>query len=112
MKALIETRNRKPERVFIVGIQLKSRDTFEVQDSMVELSELIKTAGGVVAGEGIQKLDSPNSGTFIGTGKAAEYADFCKRNDVDTVIFDDELTPAQAKNLEKIFDCKVIDRTR
>ncbi len=111
MKALIETRNRKPERVFIVGIQLKSRDTFEVQDSMAELSELIKTAGGVVAGEGIQKLDSPNSRTFIGTGKAAEYADFCKRNDVDTVIFDDELTPAQAKNLEKIFDCKVIDRT-
>lgn len=111
MKALIETKNRKPERVFIIGVQLKSRDAFEVQDSMAELSELVKTAGGVVVGEGIQKLDAPNPGTFIGKGKAAEFAEFCRKNDVDTVIFDDELTPAQAKNLEKIFNCKVIDRT-
>lgn len=111
MKGLIETRNRKPERVFLVGVQLKSRDAFDVQDSMAELNELVKTAGGYVVGEGIQKLDSPHAGTFIGKGKAQEFAEFCQKNEVDTVIFDDELTPAQARNLEKIFNCKVIDRT-
>ncbi|MGC9034567.1 MAG: GTPase HflX [Verrucomicrobiia bacterium] len=111
MKALIETKNRKPERVFIIGVQLKSRDAFEVQDSMAELSELVKAAGGEVVGEGIQKLDTPHPATFIGKGKAIEFAQFCQRNEVDTVIFDDELTPAQARNLENIFNCKVIDRT-
>ncbi|MGC8828347.1 MAG: GTPase HflX, partial [Verrucomicrobiia bacterium] len=95
MKALIETKNRKPERVFIIGVQLKSRDAFEVQDSMAELSELVKAAGGEVVGEGIQKLDTPHPATFIGKGKAIEFAQFCQRNEVDTVIFDDELTPAQ-----------------
>ena len=49
--------------------------------------------------------------TFIGKGKAEEFAEFCKANDVDTVIFDDELSPAQSRNLEKIFDCKILDRT-
>jgi len=111
LKGLIETRNRKPERVFLIGVQLKSRDAFDVQDSMAELNELVKTAGGYVVGEGIQKLDSPNAGTFIGKGKAYEFAEFCQKNEVDTVIFDDELTPAQARNLEEIFKCKVIDRT-
>lgn len=95
----------------MVGVQLKSRDAFDVQDSMAELHELVKTAGGVVVGEGVQKLDAPNASTFIGKGKAEEFAEFCRKNDVDTVIFDDELTPAQARNLEKVFNCKVIDRT-
>lgn len=97
--------------MFLVGVQLKSRDAFDVQDSMAELNELVKTAGGVVVGEGVQKLESPNASTFIGKGKAEEFAEFCRKNDIDTVIFDDELTPAQARNLEKIFNCKVIDRT-
>lgn len=111
MKALIETANQRTERVFLIGVELKNRSTFEVQDSLEELSELAQTAGGVVVGTGSQKVDKLNAGTFIGSGKAAEFAAKCKAEDVDTVIFDDELTGAQARNLERIFECKVLDRT-
>jgi GTP-binding protein HflX len=65
----------------------------------------------VVVGEGLQKLAAPCAATFIGKGKANEFASHCKRADVDTVIFDDELTPAQSRNLEKVFNCKILDRT-
>jgi GTP-binding protein HflX len=80
-------------------------------DSLAELGELAVTAGGEVIGDGLQKTESLNPSTFIGKGKAAEFADFCQRQNVDTVIFDDELSPAQSRNLEKIFNCKILDRT-
>src|SRR5450756_715786 len=78
---------------------------------MDELAELAATAGGEVIGDGTQKVETPNAATYIGKGKAAEFAKFCAANDVDTVIFDDDLSPAQSRNLEKIFNCKVLDRT-
>ena len=111
MKALIETRNTRPERVFLVGVELKSRNHADTRDSLAELGELATTAGGEVVGDGLQKTESLNPATFIGKGKAAEFADFCRRQDVDTVIFDDDLSPAQSRNLEKIFNCKILDRT-
>ncbi len=111
MKALIETRKTRPERVFLVGVELKSRNRADTRDSLAELGELAVTAGGEVIGDGLQKTESLNPATFIGKGKAAEFADFCQRQDVDTVIFDDELSPAQSRNLEKIFNCKILDRT-
>ncbi len=125
MKALIETRNTRPERVFLVGAELKSpggggfppgtngsgRGTPGVQESLLELGELARTAGGQVVGQGIQKLDAPTPATFIGRGKAEEFAAFCRQQGVDTVIFDDELSPAQLRNLERIFNCKILDRT-
>jgi GTP-binding protein HflX len=76
-----------------------------------ELSELATTAGGEVVGDGLQKMSAPCASTFIGKGKADEFALHCRRADVDTVIFDDELSPAQSRNLEKVFNCKVLDRT-
>ena len=82
-----------------------------MDDSLAELAELAATAGGEVIGEGTQKLDAPIAATFIGTGKAEELAKECRENDIDTVIFDDELSPAQSRNLEKLFDCKILDRT-
>jgi GTP-binding protein HflX len=78
---------------------------------LAELTELATTAGGQVVGEGVQKLVSPCATTFIGKGKADEFSDHCRRADVDTVIFDDELSPAQSRNLEKVFNCKILDRT-
>jgi GTP-binding protein HflX len=125
LKALIETRKTRPERVFLVGVELKSRSGTGVppvtngqdaratntHDSLAELGELAATAGGEVVGDGLQKTESLNPATFIGKGKAAEFADFCQRQDVDTVIFDDDLSPAQSRNLEKIFNCKILDRT-
>ena len=64
-----------------------------------------------MVGEGTQKIETLHAATYIGKGKADEFATDCRRNDVDTVIFDDELSPAQSRNLEKIFNCKVLDRT-
>jgi GTP-binding protein HflX len=110
LKALISIAKRT-ERVFLVGLELKSGPSWQTRESMEELAELAATAGGTVAGTGTQKLESPAAGTFIGSGKAREFADFCRGNDVDTVVFDDELSPAQSRNLENVFGCKVLDRT-
>ena len=114
-------------RVFLIGVELTARagagaapvpggpaeahTAADVRESLDELAELATTAGAKIAGEGIQRLAHPVAATYIGQGKAAEFAVFCHANDVDTVIFDDELTPAQTRNLERIFGCKVMDRT-
>jgi GTP-binding protein HflX len=111
LKALFKTRKKRPERVFLVGVELKSRQGVDPRDSRSELGELAATAGGEVIGDGLQKLEALAAATFIGKGKAEEFAAFGRRNNVDTVIFDDELSPAQSRNLEKIFNCKVLDRT-
>ncbi len=112
MKALYSTaQNLKTERVFLVGVELKSRTAFDVRDSLDELAQLAGTAGGDVVGEGIQKLEKPAAATYLGSGKAAEFAERCRAQAVDTVIFDDELSSAQSRNLEKIFEAKVLDRT-
>ena len=108
---MIVTRKARPERVFLVGVELKSRNGTDTRDSLAELGELAATAGGEVVGDGLQKTESLNPATFIGRGKAAEFADSCRRQNVDTVIFDDDLSPAQSRNLEKIFNCKILDRT-
>ena len=111
LKALVETADRRSEKVFLVGIELKSRSAWDVRDSLDELGELATTAGAVVLGTGTQKLDVPNTATFIGPGKASEFAAQSRELGVDTVIFDDELSGAQTRNLEETFGCKVLDRT-
>ena len=111
MKALITTFRKASERVFLVGLEFKARSAFDLQDSLAELEELAVSAGGEVVGSGTQKLDAPVASTFIGSGKADEFAAQCKHDNVDTVIFDDDLSPAQSRNLEVIFQCKVLDRT-
>ena len=94
-----------------MGVELKARNGWELRDSLEELSELANTAGAEVVGDGIQKMAAPCASTFIGKGKADEFAQHCRRADVDTVIFDDELSPAQSRNLEEVFNCKILDRT-
>jgi len=111
LKALISTSNKRTERVFLVGAELKSRAAWEVRDSLDELAELAASAGGEVVGDGTQRLEAPVASTYIGSGKADQFAQHCRQNDVDTVIFDDDLSPAQSRNLERVFDCKVLDRT-
>ncbi len=111
MKALISTIKKRTERVFLISLELKSGNSWETRESLEELAELTATAGGTVISTGIQRLETPVAGTFIGSGKAEEFSKFCKANDVDTVIFDDELSPAQSRNLETVFGCKVLDRT-
>ena len=110
MKALISN-HKRTERVFLIGLEFKSRSSFELRDSMDELNELATSAGADVVGDGTQKLETPVAATFIGSGKAKEFANDCREQDVDTVIFDDELSPAQSRNLEEVFGCKILDRT-
>ncbi len=92
-------------------MELKSGSTENLRDALDELGELATTAGGEVIGEGTQKLEAPHPATYVGKGKADEFADYCRQQNVDTIIFDDELSPAQSRNLEKIFNAKVLDRT-
>jgi len=92
-------------------VELKADEARSIRESLDELGELAETAGGEVVGEGTQKVETPNAATYIGKGKADEFARFCKQQNVDTVIFDDELSPAQTRNLEKIFGVKILDRT-
>ncbi len=111
MKSLIQTRDTRSIRVFLIGVELKSRTAADVRESLAELEELAETAGTQIIGEGVQKMAAPVAATYIGPGKAEVFAGLCKKDDVDTVIFDDELSPAQTRNLEKIFGCKIMDRT-
>lgn len=112
MKLTVTTNPKKEmERVFLIGAQFENRSASEVEESLAELAELTKTAGGVVLDHGRQIMEKPTAATFIGSGKAQEFAEFCHQHEVDTVIFDDELSPAQSRNLEKIFQCKILDRT-
>ena len=94
-----------------MGLEIKSRRRTDTDNSLEELSELATTAGGEVVGDGVQRIAAPCASTFIGKGKAEEFAKHCHQADVDTVIFDDELSPAQSRNLEKVFNCKILDRT-
>jgi len=94
-----------------VGVELKSESAREIRESLDELAELATTAGGEVVGEGTQKVETPHAATYIGKGKASEFARHCREHNVDTVIFDDELSPAQTRNLERIFEVKILDRT-
>ena len=111
MKALVENRSLRTSRAFLVGAELKTGSAADVRESLAELAELATTAGAEIAGEGVQKLESPSPATFIGKGKAEEFATQCRQEKVDTIVFDDELSPAQSRNLEKIFACRVMDRT-
>lgn len=99
----------KEERVILVGVALQEQD--DTKDSLDELEELAKTAGAVTVGKVIQNRESIHSGTYIGKGKIDEVKQFIWELDATGVICDDELSPAQLKNLEMELDIKVIDRT-
>jgi len=111
LKALIDNFGKTSERAFLIGAQFRSHSAWEIKDSLEELAQLATTAGATIVGDGFQKLDSPHAGTFIGKGKAEDFAEQCRIDEVDTVIFDEELSPGQARNLERIFECKILDRT-
>ncbi len=98
------------ERVLIVGVDLNT-DQINIEDSMDELEELVKAAGGLVVSRVIQKRDRINAPLFIGKGKVQEIKNYCEELDISTVVFNDELSGAQLRNLEKDIDRKIVDRT-
>lgn len=99
------------ERTIIVGIITQNQSDEKLKEYLDELEFLTSTAGGQVIKRFFQKLERPNPKTFLGTGKIEEISVYIKENDVSTVIFDDELSPSQQKNISKILDCKILDRT-
>lgn len=99
------------ERSVIVGMVNQDQDEAKLNEYLDELEFLTITAGGEVHKRFSQKLDKPNPKTFLGTGKMEEIRCYIVEHEIQTVIFDDELTPAQQKNISKILDCKVLDRT-
>ena len=108
---MLERKQIDYEKVVLVGIITKEQDEEKSQEYLDELEFLAFTAGGTVEGRFTQKIDLPNPKTFIGSGKMEEILAFVDENDIGTVIFDDELTPAQQKNIERVLKVKVLDRT-
>ena len=99
------------EKTAIVGIVTQNQSEDKLNEYLDELEFLTFTAGGEVVKRFWQKMDKPNPKTFLGTGKIDEIHHYVKENDISTLIFDDELTPSQQKNISKIIDCKILDRT-
>ena len=99
------------EKTAIVGIITQNQSEEKLKEYLDELEFLTFTAGGQVIKRFSQKMDRPNPKTFVGTGKIEEIHLFVKENNISSLVFDDELTPSQQKNISKIIDCKILDRT-
>ncbi|MGB7784668.1 MAG: GTPase HflX [Salinimicrobium sp.] len=108
---MLEKTDLEYEKVVLIGIVTREQDEDKLKEYLDELEFLTYTAGGEVVKRYSQKLDRPDPKTFIGSGKMEEVRNFVQENEIGTVIFDDELSPAQQKNVEKILNCKVLDRT-
>jgi GTP-binding protein HflX len=99
------------EKALLIGLKLPGDDSHRVKENLDELAFLCHTAGAEVTGRITQSLPHPDNRTFIGKGKLQEIQDFITKHETDIVVFDDELSPLQFKNLEKQIPCRVIDRT-
>ncbi len=108
---MLEKSSIQIEKTVVVGIVTQLQDEEKLREYLDELEFLTLTAGGTVVKRFSQKMDKPNPKTFLGTGKMEEIATYIKQQVVSTVIFDDELSPSQQKNISKLLDCKVLDRT-
>lgn len=108
---MLEKKNLDYEKVVLVGVITATQNEEKAHEYLDELEFLTYTAGGEVIKRFTQRLDTPNPKTFIGTGKMEELSQFVEENEIGTVIFDDELTPAQQNNIEKILRIKILDRT-
>lgn len=108
---MIETREAISEKTVLIGIITQHQDEKQSEEYLDELEFLTLTAGGVAVKRFVQKLDKPHPKTFIGTGKLEDVKAYIDSNDIGTAIFDDELSPAQLRNIERFLDCKILDRT-
>ncbi|MDF7808326.1 GTPase HflX [Pontiellaceae bacterium B12219] len=112
MSELYEMQNNDAETVLLVGVVLRNEEEWKVKDTMDELAQLAESAGAVVVGRFICRQPQIKAGHYVGTGKAQEIADWIKENPVKMVVFDDDLTPAQGRNLEHVLETRVLDRTQ
>lgn len=108
---MIEKNTIEHEKAVLIGVINREQSLDKVNEFLDELEFLTFTAGGEVVKRFVQRMDVPNPKTLIGSGKMEEVQAFVKANDIGSVIFDDELTPAQQRNIEKLLRCKIVDRT-
>src|SRR5690606_32619934 len=108
---MLEKTTIEYEKAVLIGLITQYQSEEKAKEYLDELEFLTYTAGGEAVKRFMQKTDKPNPKTFIGTGKMEEVRQFVEENDISTAIFDDELSPAQQKNIEQILKCKIIDRT-
>lgn len=109
---MLEKKEAQYEKVVLVGLITREQSEEKLAEYMDELEFLAYTAGAMVGERFTQRMDRPDSKFFVGSGKLDEIAAFVEEYDIDTVIFDDELTPSQLKNIEKVVNKKIIDRTQ
>jgi GTPase len=102
---------RGPEKVILAGVALRDVPTGVVEDHIDELAKLVEAAGGLVAGAIVARRPSPDPATYVGRGKAAEISELVQQRSASLVVFDDDLSPAQVRNLESIIQSRVIDRS-
>jgi len=100
-----------PERAILIGVTSKIQDADQLNEYLEELAFLAETAGAITVKRFIQKLDHPDSKSYVGKGKLQEIIEYIKTNNIQIAIFDDELTPSQIRNIDSIIGCKVLDRT-
>ena len=108
---MIDAKEAISEKAVLIGVITQNQDESQSTEFLDELEFLTSTAGGVAVKRFVQKLERPNPKTFLGAGKLDEVKAFIESNKIGTAIFDDELSPAQLRNIEKILDCKILDRT-
>ena len=108
---MIEQKEAISEKVVLIGLITQYQDESQSKEFLDELEFLTQTAGGVVEKRFVQKLAQPNPKTFLGSGKLEDVKGYIKTHTIGTAIFDDELSPAQLRNVEKILNCKILDRT-
>lgn len=108
---MLEKKSINYERAVLIGIINREQNDEKVTEYLDELEFLTYTAGGEVYKRFVQRMDVPNPKTLIGSGKMKEVEDYVEANEIGSVIFDDELSPAQQRNIEKQLRCKIIDRT-
>jgi len=100
----------KQETCILVGLITKEQDEDHVKEYLDELAFLALTAGAVTQKRFVQRVDKPNNATFVGSGKLEEINVYCREHDIDLIIFDDELSATQLRNIEKVLERKVLDR--
>ena len=107
----LPTSEIKQERAILIGVCTPSVTPEKVKEYLTELAFLVDTAGGVPDRQFTQNLPYPDPKTYLGSGKLNEVRDYIAEHKIDLAVFDDELTPSQARNIEKVLGCKIMDRT-
>jgi len=108
---MIDEKKAVSEKAVLIAVVSQYQDEEKTTEYLDELEFLTLTAGGVAVKRFTQKLEKPNPKTFIGTGKLEDIATYIEQHNIGTAIFDDELNPGQLRNIEKVLDCKILDRT-